>query len=454
MFSRSLQEAIKVGLTVSLAIFFALLFQWDKPYWAGITVFVLSITETYAHSLQKSRNRILGTLLGITVGVALVSLFSQERILFLALITAYLGFCMVFYNHVKYGYTFKISVSVCFIVASIGGFDSVTTFNLLILRIQETLLGVTVFSLVFRFVWPHSTEETFLSIYQELKNKLTLIDEQPTKFTGEQLEAELEVCTQQAKKLHEILSMPLTHSNDLQYQTKLWQHRVMILAVFIDFQRQQLVQNNAVSKPLNIASILDQTDVLNLELACADYFSLIKSRYQSIELHVKQQYRDVTFSKDNFLRAFKGISMFVTGLLAWIYLPIPMGPMFPMVMGIFACMVPSLPDVMMKHTFYGVLLFGALYSLQYVLIMPTLSEVWQLCGLYFINTVVLWVVFSAPKLVVYRLLGGNMMMIMTMGALNLTPVYDVTTSISMIVCVMLALLIIRFFTDLYKPLFR
>ncbi|MGR5253219.1 FUSC family protein [Vibrio astriarenae] len=466
MFSRSTQEAIKVAIAISVSIGLAIFFQWEKPYWAGITVFVLSITETYGHSVQQSRNRILGTLLGISVGVTLVSLFSQDRLMFLTLITLYLGFCMVFYNHLKFGYAFKISVPVCFIVASIGGFDSVTIFNLVVLRIQETILGVTVFSLVFRFIWPHTTEEVFFSGYKELKRRLVHLDQHPESFTGEKLVTELAVCKQQAQKLHEILSLPLSYSHRLQYEYDLWQRRVMILVIFIDYQLQQLNDDNSniysdairsdntYLTSLGLADILERTEVSELDDASAHYFSLVESRYTSIEKHIKQAYREVTFSKPNFVRTLKGMSMFVSGLLMWIHLPIPMGPMFPMVMGIFACMLPSLPDVMMKHAFYGVILFGAVYTAEYVLIMPTLSEIWQLCGLYFINTIVLWKVFSSPKHVVYRLLGGNLMMVMTMGALNLTPVYDVTTSISMIVCVMLALLVARFFTDLYKPLLR
>ncbi|MDR9831201.1 FUSC family protein [Vibrio sp. FNV 38] len=455
MFSRSTQEAIKVALTLSLSIGLAIFFQWEKPYWAGIAVIVLALNETFGHSMQKGRNRILGTLLGITVGITLVSLFSQDRFIFLSLITLYLGICMVFYNHAQYGYAIKISVPVCFIISSLGGFDSVTTFNLMVIRTQETLLGVGVFSIVYRFLWPHSTEEVFFANFKELKIKLIKMDNNSGQNNLSDSLEELNICKQQAKKLHEVLSLPLTHSHTLQHEHALWKQRVMILIVFIDYRLALIQQGKAKSsESLGLENIINQTDPTKLDATSAYYFSLIESRFHTIEKHVYEQYKEFTFSKTNLVRSLKGMSMFVSGLLIWIYLPVPMGSIFPMVMGIFACMLPSLPDAMMKHSFYAVIGFGFIFTAEYVLLMPTLTEIWQLCGLYFINIFLLWKIFSSPKYGIYRMLGGNLMLVMTMGALHLTPEYSIDASISMFVCVMLALLIARFFTDLYKPLLR
>ncbi|GAL15640.1 hypothetical protein JCM19233_6662 [Vibrio astriarenae] len=53
MFSRSTQEAIKVALAISISIALAIFFQWEKPYWAGITVIVLALNETFGHSSSR-----------------------------------------------------------------------------------------------------------------------------------------------------------------------------------------------------------------------------------------------------------------------------------------------------------------------------------------------------------------------------------------------------------------
>lgn len=65
MFSASTKEAIKAALSIVIAICLALWFQWEKPYWAAIAVAVMALNESFAHSINKGHNRLLGTLLGI-----------------------------------------------------------------------------------------------------------------------------------------------------------------------------------------------------------------------------------------------------------------------------------------------------------------------------------------------------------------------------------------------------
>jgi hypothetical protein len=109
-----------------------------------------------------------------------------------------------------------------------------------------------------------------------------------------------------------------------------------------------------------------------------------------------------------------------------------------------------MPDSIIKHIFWGVCGFGAVFIAQYVLIIPTFSEVWQLGGLYFINIFCIWKLFSKPHLMFHKMLGGNLMVLMTIGALHLTPSYSIDASFSMLLSVMITLLIVRFYTDLFK----
>ncbi|WP_128824708.1 hypothetical protein [Vibrio sp. 03_296] len=46
--------------------------------------------------------------------------------------------------------------------------------------------------------------------------------------------------------------------------------------------------------------------------------------------------------KDDGLKVLQGVSMFVTAVLLWIYLPVPGGFVFPMIAGIFATNIPPL----------------------------------------------------------------------------------------------------------------
>lgn len=83
MFNASTKEAIKAALSIVIAICLALWFQWEKPYWAAIAVAVMALNESFAHSINKGHNRLVGTLLGIGYAFFLITAFSQDRFLFL-----------------------------------------------------------------------------------------------------------------------------------------------------------------------------------------------------------------------------------------------------------------------------------------------------------------------------------------------------------------------------------
>lgn len=50
-------------------------------------------------------------------------------------------------------------------------------------------------------------------------------------------------------------------------------------------------------------------------------------------------------------KVLQGVSMFVTSLLVWIYLPVPGGFIFPMIAGIFSSMLPTMPPSVIKDAF-------------------------------------------------------------------------------------------------------
>ena len=149
-------------------------------------------------------------------------------------------------------------------------------------------------------------------------------------------------------------------------------------------------------------------------------------------------------------KVLQGVLMFVTSLLIWIYLPVPGGFIFPMIAGVFSSMVPTMPPSIIKDAFFGVLGTGTVILLQYIFVMPLMTELWELALFYFVNIVVIWKVFNTPKLMVHRILGINLLVVLTSGALNLTPVYRIETPLLMLVNIMIILMIAKLFTDLFR----
>ena len=58
------KEAIKTGLAMAITYGIALQAGWDKPFWAGFAVAMISLS-TAGQSLNKGAMRMLGTLVGL-----------------------------------------------------------------------------------------------------------------------------------------------------------------------------------------------------------------------------------------------------------------------------------------------------------------------------------------------------------------------------------------------------
>ena len=87
-------SAVRLALTCVAAIYLAMLLELDRPEWAGWTVLSVSLA-TRASSLQKSLWRVVSSIIGCVIAVALIANFAQATLAFdvafalwLALLTA------------------------------------------------------------------------------------------------------------------------------------------------------------------------------------------------------------------------------------------------------------------------------------------------------------------------------------------------------------------------------
>jgi hypothetical protein len=446
MFNASTKEAIKAALSIVIAICLALWFQWEKPYWAAIAVAVMALNESFAHSINKGHNRLMGTLLGTGYAFFLIAMFSQDRFLFLTFFTLFLGTCIFMSSDEKYGYIFSIGFAVCSIVACMGGFDSQMTFHFAVLRLQETLLGVVVFSIVYRIVWPVNTELNFVQRFETSKQALLDAMEKTDDIDITALESN----TANIDKLYQLLDLPLTGSYHLKENIQTWRLRIDEMAYIQDTL---LKQSNSESD-LGIQWAVLTHNLKTFDLLTPDQ-SLVEGEPNVMgdNKEVSWHHAHRTFVQhlnEDGRKVLQGVSMFVTSLLIWIYLPMPGGFIFPMIAGVFSSMLPTMPPSIIKDAFFGVLGTGTVILLQYIFVMPLMTELWQLALFYFINIMVIWKVFDAPKLMVHRILGVNLLVVLTSGALNLTPIYQIETPLLMLVNILMILMVAKFFTDLFR----
>src|SRR5258708_2331746 len=121
----------------------AMRFSLSQPSTAMLTTIIVANRES-GRVLAKSFYRCIGTLAGAGVALLIVSLFPQERVLFLVALSLWIGACAggatLYRNFTSYafvlsGYTAAI-VAVPVIDQPLGAFDSAVA------RVSEVLLGV------------------------------------------------------------------------------------------------------------------------------------------------------------------------------------------------------------------------------------------------------------------------------------------------------------------------
>ena len=161
------KEAIKTGLAMAIAYAIALQMDWDRPYWAAFAVGMISLAAAGA-SLRKGVLRISGTLVAGVAALTLIALFSQERWWFMIALSVYVGVCTYMMMGKKNPYFYQVCAFVCVIICFDGAGDPVNSFQTAVTRIQETGMGIMVYSLVIVFLWPLNTRDELNKVILQL----------------------------------------------------------------------------------------------------------------------------------------------------------------------------------------------------------------------------------------------------------------------------------------------
>ncbi|ORB12697.1 FUSC family protein [Mycobacterium noviomagense] len=166
------RQAIQVAVAASLAIVVGEFVSPARWYWAVIAAFVIFAgTNTWGETLTKGWQRLLGTALGVPCGILIATLVSGNRAVSLLLIFVCL-FCSSYFMRVTYSLmTFWITTMLALLYGLLGQF----TFDLLLLRIEETAIGAVIGVAVAILVLPTNTRaaisddgHTFLTTLSEL----------------------------------------------------------------------------------------------------------------------------------------------------------------------------------------------------------------------------------------------------------------------------------------------
>jgi uncharacterized membrane protein YccC len=153
--------AAKATASGLLALLVAFTFNLDQPKWALLTVFIVAQPES-GLVLAKSFYRIIGTLVGAAGALLLVSLFAQERVLFLGALAIWIGFCTFASTHARNfaAYGFVLSGYTVAIVGISGALDPGNAFFIAVARVTEISLGIVTTAVISHLILPVSLADS------------------------------------------------------------------------------------------------------------------------------------------------------------------------------------------------------------------------------------------------------------------------------------------------------
>src|SRR5260221_1766356 len=149
--------AAKTTASGLLALLVAFAFNLDQPKWALLTVFIVAQPQSRL-VLANSFYRIIGTVVGAAGALVLVSLFAQERVLFLGTLAIWIGLCTFASKHARNfaAYGFVLSGYTAAIVGIPGALDPGNAFFTAVARVTEISLGIMTTAAISHLVLPVS----------------------------------------------------------------------------------------------------------------------------------------------------------------------------------------------------------------------------------------------------------------------------------------------------------
>ena len=136
-----------------IAYYISLSMGWSHTHWAGLAV-ALCLLDTVGDSVNKGLLRILGTVAAGSMALLLAALFPQDRWSYLLCATLYISLCTYMAGHTSRWYFWFIGGYVMALLALAGGPTGASLFETVVLRVQQTCMGVTVYTLVSVLLWP------------------------------------------------------------------------------------------------------------------------------------------------------------------------------------------------------------------------------------------------------------------------------------------------------------
>ncbi|NRD74987.1 FUSC family protein [Shewanella sp. VB17] len=162
--------ASKVALALALAYLIPMAMGWPQASTAATTVMLIASTGGRRESLAVGTYRVIGTVIGAVIGLLLVGLLIQERLLYMFSVSVVVSLVFYLRNAYQRDPTVFMLTGVMILMVSNGG-DAQGAFLYGIDRAFATCFGVVVYTLVSVFMFPQRLERNLIDLSQALSAK-------------------------------------------------------------------------------------------------------------------------------------------------------------------------------------------------------------------------------------------------------------------------------------------
>ena len=157
--SDKMKYAIKASLSMMLAYLIPLSQGWAQASTAAITIMLIAAMGTVSESIVKGALRVLGTIVGAIVGMTLIAIFPQDRLMYLISLSICVSIVLYLVRAYKGDPTaFMLTAMTMMMVFKSGEVADVFIFG--VDKTYMTIFGIVVYTLVGIFLWPVSLEDT------------------------------------------------------------------------------------------------------------------------------------------------------------------------------------------------------------------------------------------------------------------------------------------------------
>ena len=163
--------AARLATSVVIAVGLSLALGWERPMWAMFAVIFCDLGDE-GESLHKGTMRILGTFLGCALSLLFTALFNDHRWYFGGAVMVWVTICSFMMHDNRRYYFWFLSAWLTILMPIYSAEQPETAFLVVMLRLQETILGVMVFTFVANFVFPDRHRRDFVQEFRDHTRRL------------------------------------------------------------------------------------------------------------------------------------------------------------------------------------------------------------------------------------------------------------------------------------------